>query len=190
MTSSTPAQEDGGRNDSRDRPAARCLARRSAAAAIPRSLLSCERSSNSGIRVILTGAGSSAFIGDMASGRASTAPRAPRRGDRDPPASSASPRSLERHVPTLVVSFGRSGNSPESLATTALADELIDDVGIWAHLRCRRCAREGAIPAGRKLRRRLHARACQRHRLRDDLEPDLDAVDGVCGFSVGHRRQR
>ncbi len=27
-----------------------------------------------------------------------------------------------------MVSFGRSGNSPESLATTELADELVDDI--------------------------------------------------------------
>ncbi|MDT4999391.1 MAG: D-galactosamine 6-phosphate deaminase/isomerase, partial [Mycobacterium sp.] len=32
------------------------------------------------------------------------------------------------HTPTLLVSFGRSGNSPESVATTELADELVDDV--------------------------------------------------------------
>ena len=48
---------------------------------------------------------------------------------------------LERNTPTLVVSFGRSGNSPESLATTALADELVDD--IW-HL-IFTCDRDGEL---------------------------------------------
>ena len=48
---------------------------------------------------------------------------------------------LERGVPTLLVSFARSGNSPESLATTALADELVDDV--W-HL-VLTCDRDGEL---------------------------------------------
>ena len=39
------------------------------------------------------------------------------------------------------MSFGRSGNSPESLATTALADELVDDV--W-HL-ILTCDRDGEL---------------------------------------------
>lgn len=81
-----------------------------------------------GLRVILTGAGSSAFAGTIA------APALRRHLDRRVDAIAttsivASPLDhLERHTPTLVVSFGRSGNSPESLATTALADELVDDV--------------------------------------------------------------
>jgi tagatose-6-phosphate ketose/aldose isomerase len=48
---------------------------------------------------------------------------------------------LERDTPTLMVSFGRSGNSPESLATTALADELVTDV--W-HL-IYTCDRDGEL---------------------------------------------
>lgn len=80
------------------------------------------------LRVILTGAGSSAFAGMIA------APALRRHLGRQVEAIAttsivASPLDyLERDTPTLVVSFGRSGNSPESLATTALADELIDDV--------------------------------------------------------------
>jgi tagatose-6-phosphate ketose/aldose isomerase len=80
------------------------------------------------LRVILTGAGSSAFAGEIA------APALRRHLDRRVEAVAttdivASPLDhLERHTPTLLVSFGRSGNSPESLATTALADELVDDV--------------------------------------------------------------
>jgi tagatose-6-phosphate ketose/aldose isomerase len=80
------------------------------------------------LRVILTGAGSSAFAGEIA------APALRRHLDRRVEAIAttsivAHPRDhLERRTPTLLVSFGRSGNSPESLATTALADELVDDV--------------------------------------------------------------
>ena len=69
------------------------------------------------LRVILAGAGSSAFAGEIA------APALRRHLDRRVEAIAttsivASPLDyLERNTPTLVVSFGRSGNSPESLAT-------------------------------------------------------------------------
>ena len=93
------------------------------------------------LRVILTGAGSSAFAGDIA------APALRRHLDRrvDAVATTdivASPLDyLEPHTPTLLVSFGRSGNSPESVATTELADELVDDV--W-HL-ILTCDRDGQL---------------------------------------------
>lgn len=93
------------------------------------------------LRVILAGAGSSAFAGEIA------APALRRHLDRRVEAIAttsivASPLDyLERNTPTLVVSFGRSGNSPESLATTALADELVDD--IW-HL-IFTCDRDGEL---------------------------------------------
>lgn len=93
------------------------------------------------LRVILTGAGSSAFAGVIA------APALRRNLKRRVEAIAttsivASPLDyLERQTPTLLVSFGRSGNSPESLATTALADELVDDV--W-HL-VLTCDRDGEL---------------------------------------------
>ena len=93
------------------------------------------------LRVILAGAGSSAFAGEIA------APALRRHLGRRVEAIAttsivASPLDyLERNTPTLVVSFGRSGNSPESLATTALADELVDDV--W-HL-IFTCDRDGEL---------------------------------------------
>jgi tagatose-6-phosphate ketose/aldose isomerase len=93
------------------------------------------------LRIILTGAGSSAFVGEIA------APALRRHLNRRVEAVAttsivANPLDhLERHTPTLLVSFGRSGNSPESLATTALADELIDDV--W-HL-VFTCDRDGEL---------------------------------------------
>ena len=93
------------------------------------------------LRVILTGAGSSAFAGEIA------APALRRHLGRRVEAIAttdivANPLDhLERRTPTLLVSFGRSGNSPESLATTALADELVDDV--W-HL-IYTCDRDGEL---------------------------------------------
>ncbi|WP_197379692.1 SIS domain-containing protein [Mycolicibacterium mengxianglii] len=98
------------------------------------------------LRVILTGAGSSAFAGTIA---APALRRHLSRHDRHArveaiPTTSivASPLDhLEPHTPTLLISFGRSGNSPESLATTALADELVDD--IW-HL-ILTCDRDGEL---------------------------------------------
>jgi tagatose-6-phosphate ketose/aldose isomerase len=100
------------------------------------------------LRVILTGAGSSAFAGTIA------APALRRHLDRRVEAIAttsivASPLDhLERGTPTLIVSFGRSGNSPESLATTALADELVDDV--WhLILTCDRAGELGRAHQGR-----------------------------------------
>ncbi len=93
------------------------------------------------LRIILTGAGSSAFAGVIA------APALRRHLDRRVEAIAttsivASPHDhLERRTPTLLVSFGRSGNSPESLATTALADDLVDEV--W-HL-VLTCDRDGQL---------------------------------------------
>jgi tagatose-6-phosphate ketose/aldose isomerase len=78
-----------------------------------------------GVRVILTGAGSSAFAGQV------VAPALRRHlGVRvDAIATTsiiANPADhLDPDVPTLMVSFGRSGNSPESLAATDLADEFV-----------------------------------------------------------------
>ena len=86
------------------------------------------------------------------------------------------------------MSFGRSGNSPESLATTALADELVDEV---RHL-VFTCDRDGELgrahtrPA--ELAGRLHAGAHQRHRLRDDVEPDLDGVGVPAALGPADRR--
>src|SRR3954469_21837611 len=93
------------------------------------------------LRIILTGAGSSAFAGEIAA--PALRRHLNRRVEAVPTTSIvASPLDhLERHTPTLMVSFGRSGNSPESLATTALADEFIDDV--W-HL-VLTCDRDGQL---------------------------------------------
>ena len=48
---------------------------------------------------------------------------------------------LERDTPTLLVSFARSGNSPESIAAVDLAEKLVDDI---RHLAIT-CNRDGAL---------------------------------------------
>lgn len=78
-------------------------------------------------RIILTGAGSSAYIGDT------LAPALTKALGRRVEAISttsivATPDAyLLADCPTLLVSFGRSGNSPESIGAVRLATDLIDD---------------------------------------------------------------
>jgi tagatose-6-phosphate ketose/aldose isomerase len=81
-------------------------------------------------RIVLTGAGTSAYIGDcLAPALAGMGKRV----DAIPTTDLVSgPESyLKSDTPTLLVSFGRSGNSPESVAAVRLADECIKDC---AHL--------------------------------------------------------
>src|SRR5262245_48869696 len=76
------------------------------------------------VRVILTGAGSSAFAGQIVA--PALRRHLGRRVDAIPSTSIvANPTEhLERETPTLIVSFGRSGNSPAGLAPTRPADGL------------------------------------------------------------------
>lgn len=100
------------------------------------------------VRIILTGAGSSAFAGEIAA--PALRRHLKRRVEAIPTTDIvAGPLNfLERETPTLMVSFGRSGNSPESLATTALADELVDEV--WhLVLTCDRDGKLGRAHAGK-----------------------------------------
>jgi tagatose-6-phosphate ketose/aldose isomerase len=81
-----------------------------------------------GARVVLTGAGTSAFAGQV------VAPAARRAGRRRVDAIAttdvvAGPLDcFDVDVPTLLVSFARSGDSPESVAAAELADQLLTDV--------------------------------------------------------------
>ena len=141
MTHPTPAQEDGGATilEIGQQPDVwREVARRQepVAAALLRDV-----TRRPDLRIILTGAGSSAFIGDMAA--AALRRHLGRRVEAIATTSIvANPLDhLEPHTPTLMVSFGRSGNSPESLATTELADDLVDE--IW-HL-VLTCDADGAL---------------------------------------------
>lgn len=80
------------------------------------------------IRVVFTGAGSSAYVGDTA------APYLSENGDRkhfvfeaiDTTKIVSTPEQyLEADQPTILVSFARSGNSPESVATVDIAEKMV-----------------------------------------------------------------
>ncbi|MFE7244246.1 SIS domain-containing protein [Streptomyces sp. NPDC057580] len=80
------------------------------------------------LRVVLTGAGTSAYAGQVL--QAALAQRLGRRVDAVPTTDLvADPRGcLAEDLPTLLVSFARSGDSPESVAATALADQVLSEV--------------------------------------------------------------
>lgn len=79
------------------------------------------------MRIIFTGAGTSSFIGSC------IAPALSSLLDRQVEAIattdlvSAPDLYFRKSVPTLLVSFARSGNSPESIATVEIADRMIDE---------------------------------------------------------------
>lgn len=81
------------------------------------------------VRVIMTGAGTSAFIGDT------LAPELSRLGPSHVTFESipttdivSNPTEyLFKDQPTILASFARSGNSPESVATVSLGEKIIDD---------------------------------------------------------------
>ena len=81
---------------------------------------------NPQLRVVLTGAGTSAFIGEC------LAPSLARQGARSVTAIAstdivACPKSsLAARTPTLLVHFSRSGNSPESVAVLELAEQHVE----------------------------------------------------------------
>ena len=77
------------------------------------------------LRIVLTGAGTSAYIGECLAPALTRMLR--RRVDAIPTTDLvSSPQSyLSAETPTLMVSFGRSGNSPESLAAVELASAYV-----------------------------------------------------------------
>lgn len=79
------------------------------------------------LRIVLTGAGTSAFVGEIAAPALARATR--RRVDAVPTTDIVSnPReAFAQDVPTLLVSFARSGNSPESVVAADLADQLLTE---------------------------------------------------------------
>jgi len=94
-----------------------------------------------GLRIVLTGAGTSAFAGEI------LAPALSRSLGRRVEAVAttdivSAPRSfLAEDVPTLLVSFARSGNSPESVAATHLAERYLTE----CHHLVITCNREGQL---------------------------------------------
>ncbi|MVA77575.1 SIS domain-containing protein [Auraticoccus sp. F435] len=82
-----------------------------------------------GARIVLTGAGTSAYAGEVVAAHLSA-----RTGRRVEAVATTDLVADPRHellpdVPTLLVSFARSGQSPESLAATQLADQVLTEVG-------------------------------------------------------------
>lgn len=101
------------------------------------------------VRIVFTGAGSSAYVGDTI---------APSLAEHGRPAEAvattdivANPRAVfAGDRPTLLVSFARSGNSPESVAATELADQLLTE----AHHLIITCNAEGRLAVDHEGRER------------------------------------
>ena len=80
------------------------------------------------LRIILTGAGTSAYVGD------SIAAHLNQHNGRLFEAISTTnivsnpTQYLLKEIPTLLISYGRSGNSPESVAAVKLADQVVDNI--------------------------------------------------------------
>jgi tagatose-6-phosphate ketose/aldose isomerase len=108
---------------------------------------------DAGIRMVLTGAGSSSFVGEC------LAPVLARVGSRRVEAIAttdivAAPAStLATRTPTLMVHFARSGNSPESIGALELAEQHI---GRCAHLIVT-CNRDGELYQRARTLRQGHA---------------------------------
>ncbi|GGV28366.1 putative tagatose-6-phosphate ketose/aldose isomerase [Streptomyces longisporoflavus] len=96
------------------------------------------------LRIVLTGAGTSAYAGQIvrAALRGTTGRAVEAVATTD---ITATPLACfeERDRPTLLVSFARSGNSPESIAATEIADQLLDHC---SHLVIT-CNAEGSLAA-------------------------------------------
>ncbi|PXA84843.1 sugar isomerase [Nostoc sp. 3335mG] len=78
------------------------------------------------LRIVLTGAGTSAFIGESLAPWLSAVLGRAVEAIATTDIVSAPALHLRAEVPTLLVSFGRSGSSPESIAAVDLVDALVD----------------------------------------------------------------
>lgn len=83
---------------------------------------------NAGLRIILTGAGSSAFIGESAQGIVQSNTKRITHAIASTDLITHPQLHFIKEIPTLLVSFARSGNSPESLAAVQLANKYCDTV--------------------------------------------------------------
>lgn len=97
-----------------------------------------------GLRIVLTGAGTSAFIGESLAPWLSRLLRRSVEAVSTTDIVSAPDLVLRPEQPTLLVSFGRSGSSPESIAAVRLADARIGSV---SHLIVT-CNPDGELAAG------------------------------------------
>ncbi|MDI7775751.1 SIS domain-containing protein [Asticcacaulis sp. EMRT-3] len=80
------------------------------------------------LRIILTGAGTSAFIGDSLAPWLTARMQRPVESIATTDLACAPDLYFAKAAPTLLVSFGRSGNSPESLAVVDLADQCVSEI--------------------------------------------------------------
>lgn len=80
------------------------------------------------LQIILTGAGSSAFIGEAAQGLVQKNTNRNTRAIATTDIVTHPDLFFQKKLPTLLISFARSGNSPESLETVKLADKMIENV--------------------------------------------------------------
>jgi tagatose-6-phosphate ketose/aldose isomerase len=81
-----------------------------------------------GLQIILTGAGTSAFIGEILQNPFYRNTQVPTRAISTTDIVTHPGDFFQKDIPTLLVSFARSGDSPESLATYELAEKLFDNV--------------------------------------------------------------
>ncbi|WP_406733012.1 SIS domain-containing protein [Vibrio scophthalmi] len=93
------------------------------------------------LRIILTGAGTSAFVGDAAVPFIQAGLRFQVESIPTTDIVSNPEQYLDSNRPTLLVSFARSGNSPESVAAVALVDQLVPN----CHHLFLTCNGEGAL---------------------------------------------
>jgi tagatose-6-phosphate ketose/aldose isomerase len=80
-----------------------------------------------GLRIILTGAGTSAYIGEAISPHLSKEVNRCFEAISTTDLVSNPQQYLLKNVPTLLISYGRSGSSPESVAAVKLVDQIVDD---------------------------------------------------------------
>jgi len=94
-----------------------------------------ERLDDSRQRVILTGAGSSAFIGEIIAAELDSTVAADVRAIATTTLLTHPALYLDPQVPTVLVSFARSGDSPESVAAVELVRAAVDDAR-FVHITC------------------------------------------------------
>ncbi|WMM23468.1 SIS domain-containing protein [Tissierella sp. MB52-C2] len=87
-----------------------------------------ERLNKKDIRVILTGAGTSAYVGEIVAAKLNAGQENIYEAIATTDIVDNPGLYLKKDIPTILVSFARSGNSPESVAAYNLANELVSDI--------------------------------------------------------------
>src|SRR5699024_1598763 len=87
-----------------------------------------ERLNKDKVRVIFAGAGTSAYVGEIATQQLNMGEEYIYEAIPTTDIIAEPEIYFKKDIPTILVSFARSGNSPESVATYNLANEMIDEV--------------------------------------------------------------